>query len=449
MQNNTENARNQFYKGRTHGTGLFELTFQMTADCNFRCSYCYEVKNPKKLKLENAFYVIDKMFPFEDNLDYWNKDFLLTTKKNIIEFNFFGGECFLEVDNMEKICQHFWDKCDEDPERYSEYKRNFSMVCQTNGYLLQTPKVKAFLDKWSKRCNVSIFITIDGCKEFHDKCRVLKSNGGPTWQVVYDNIKWYEKTYNKIPQTKGTISPETLPYLYKSYLTYKELGYRVVRTTIRNDCKWTKDDEKIYKEQLKLIIDDMLAYPDGRIMWSTFIDPYFVKTRERKLFNVGTCHSNGAGVCVSVDDKIYLCYNFSPVSIPEFLGRGDTSIGTVKDGISERGIEFVERIRRMVDRYEMENEKCWSCLAEPSCEFCPAVNLKTTGDVDIDEKNACGMKKVEQAMGMYYFYLRNKLYPDIDTPDYKAKDVRRRFEKEYFDTLNEIKAGGTNYEETN
>lgn len=411
-----EQTRDKFYSIRHRNTDFIEITFQVTGECNFRCTYCYEEKIPQRMKLENALTVIDKFFSIEDNLDWWNGFLLGNTTKNHIMLNFFGGECFLEVDNMEAICQYFVDKCNENLEKYGERLKNLQIVCQTNGSLLKTAKVEAFIDKWQKYMT-DIYITIDGCQKFHDMCRVFKGSGAPTWQLVHDNIMWCRKRFPNLPiTTKGTIGPETLPYLFESYLAYKEMGFRNIRITLRSDSdvNWTEKDLEEARKQYRLIMDDLLKYPDSYYSFATWNYNLDDIVDNRNIYALGTCHSNGSGICVTVTDDLYICYNFSPVSIPNRLNRKPFILGTIKEGISDEGMKNADKIARMIDKYETEHDKCLKCLCLNQCEFCPAVNYKECGDIEVSSKKACEIKKIEQHYGMLYKYYREKLYENIN-----------------------------------
>ena len=409
MLNSFEQFREERTKNAVFPTDAMELTFQMTADCNFRCTYCYEVKKHKSMPLDDALHVIDMLFPVEDHLDYWGDFFLGDKTKNYIGFNFFGGECLLEINNMDKICSYYWKKCMEDPVRYRTRLTSFAFTIQTNGALLDTPKVKKFLDKWKGRAD--LFVTIDGSKKFHDACRIWKDSGKGTYDVVRKNIEMIKERYGFLPTTKGTISPDNLPYLYDSFCGYRDLGYEYITCTIRNDCQWTEKDIQTAKEQYKLIMEDLLKDPTDKYHWGQWNTYYDEFKTSRRFWMCGSCYCNGTGCCLSYDSKIYLCFNFSPLSIPEYLGRGDLAIGNVKDGITN--YDLIEKIRHMGDETVFSDSKCKGCLASSGCEFCLATSLVLSGDVNKDPKYACPIKKIEQYYGVLYGYYRKKIYGSV------------------------------------
>lgn len=75
-----------------------------------------------------------------------------------IVFNFFGGGPLLEVEKMDKLISYFEKRCVE--LRKEHLLNRFSFTFQSNGYLLQTSKIKALIYKYQKYMT-NEFITID------------------------------------------------------------------------------------------------------------------------------------------------------------------------------------------------------------------------------------------------------------------------------------------------
>lgn len=112
------------------------ITFIVTKDCQLACKYCYLVgKNEKeRMPFQIAKQTIDYVFDNE-----W--DGLFATESVI--FDFIGGEPFLEIDLIEKICDyiktelyrrnHHW---------FNSYRFSFS----TNGINYNSDKVQKFIN---------------------------------------------------------------------------------------------------------------------------------------------------------------------------------------------------------------------------------------------------------------------------------------------------------------
>lgn len=414
-----ENFRNNCYTIRSINQGKdFELTFQMTSECNFRCTYCYETKVPGSIKLESAYKVIDKLFDIQDHKEWWNKFIREDVyDKDNISFNFFGGECTLEAENMDKICQYFMDKCNADPEKYAERIKNFRMTFQTNGYLLQSEKVKHFLSKWHDRIEF-MFITIDGSKEMHDACRVLRDGGTGTWQVVHDNILWIRKTYpNLFIVTKGTITPSTISCLYDSFLAYFDSGFKEgIKMTLQEDVDWPEESLAIAEEQYRKIMEYCLKHPAIAVRRAPFVlfnvlDPMTGPDHSMKnTCPVGTCHCDGGGLCLTPRDELYVCFNFSPISIPDNYNRPKKILGTVEGGITDEGMKVINEMMTVHDKHIIETEECGSCTSRVYCEFCPGISYKHTGDMNNDPKRACKVRKIQCKYALLYQYYYKKIY---------------------------------------
>ena len=123
------------------------ITFIVTKDCQLACKYCYLVgKNSKeRMTFEVAKQAIDYILSREE--DY---------RQESVIWDFIGGEPFLEIDLIDKICDylkvelyrrnHHW---------FNSYRFSFS----TNGINYHTEKVQRFIEK-----NISVPLKWDEFK---------------------------------------------------------------------------------------------------------------------------------------------------------------------------------------------------------------------------------------------------------------------------------------------
>lgn len=137
------------------------ITFIVTKDCQLACKYCYLVgKNSKeRMTFEVAKQAID--FILNREQEY---------RQESVIWDFIGGEPFLEIDLIDKICDylkvemyrrnHHW---------FNSYRFSFS----TNGINYHTEKVQRYIEK--NKNHLSIGITIDGTKRKHDLNRIWKT----------------------------------------------------------------------------------------------------------------------------------------------------------------------------------------------------------------------------------------------------------------------------------
>ena len=189
------------------------ITFIVTKDCQLACKYCYLVgKNSSErmswLTAKNAVdYILDRECDF--------------TEKSVV-WDFIGGEPFLEIDLIDKICDyiktelyrrnHHW---------FNSYRFSFS----TNGINYHEEKVQKFIEK--NYSHLSIGITIDGTELKHDLNRIYKNSGKGSYRDVVKNIPlWLSQFPNG--STKVTISSPDIPYIKESVLHLYSLGIKEV-----------------------------------------------------------------------------------------------------------------------------------------------------------------------------------------------------------------------------
>lgn len=207
-------------QGWQEGTAK-NITFIVTKDCQLACKYCYLLgKNSKeRMPWEVAKTAIDYILDNE-------KDFQETS----VVWDFIGGEPFLEIDLIDKICDylkvemfrrnHHW---------FNSYRFSFS----TNGINYSSDKVQSFIKK--NREHLSIGITIDGTKRKHDLNRIWKNKEmelgilpkseeekGSYEDVVKNLLLWLELFPGA--GTKVTVSSEDIPYIKESVLHLYSLG---------------------------------------------------------------------------------------------------------------------------------------------------------------------------------------------------------------------------------
>ena len=185
------------------------ITFIVTKDCQLACKYCYLVgKNSKErmswdIAKQAIDYILDNEQSFQEKSVVWD---------------FIGGEPFLEIELIEKICNyikielfkrnHHW---------FDSYRFSFS----TNGLNYHEEKVQSFIKK--NIDHLSIGITIDGTELKHDLNRIYKNTGKGSYKDVVRNIPlWLEQFPGD--GTKVTISSPDLPYIKESVLHLYNLG---------------------------------------------------------------------------------------------------------------------------------------------------------------------------------------------------------------------------------
>lgn len=129
---------------------------EVTKKCNLRCSYCYlgEVKDSYDMNEETAKNVVGVI---SNNI---------TPEIENIFVSFWGGEPLLNF----KIIRLFVEQLNE-IEKIKNTIFRYQII--TNGTKLND-EILDFIN----RNNISIQISLDGVKEFHDACRIKKDSTG-------------------------------------------------------------------------------------------------------------------------------------------------------------------------------------------------------------------------------------------------------------------------------
>ena len=167
--------------------GSMEITLIVTRLCNFKCPYCYEESENKKLTKDIYDNVIDYIINKIENNGI-----------NRVHVSFFGGEPTLEAKNIIQFMKNL-------NKRNSELSKpaNINGGITTNGYLLTKDMVDDFL-----KCKISFYqITIDGFPETHNKSRIL-ADGSGTWDRIIENVKYFKtKEENFTVTLRGNVTP--------------------------------------------------------------------------------------------------------------------------------------------------------------------------------------------------------------------------------------------------
>jgi sulfatase maturation enzyme AslB (radical SAM superfamily) len=93
--------------------------------------------------------------------------FCITEDYSTLILEFIGGEPFMEVELIEKICDYTLNKLIM---LQHPWLPGFRISICSNGILYFTDNVQHFLQKYKNF--LSLTITIDGNKELHDLCRI-------------------------------------------------------------------------------------------------------------------------------------------------------------------------------------------------------------------------------------------------------------------------------------
>lgn len=366
------------------------ITFIVTKDCQLACKYCYLVgKNSKeRMSWEVAKQAVDYILCHESDF-----------KEESVIWDFIGGEPFLEIDLIDRICDyikkemymrnHHW---------FDSYRFSFS----TNGINYHDSKVQRFIEK--NHLHLSIGITIDGTKFKHDLNRVYKNSERGSYDDVVRNIPLWQSQFPGAG-TKVTISSEDLPYIEESVIHLFSLGIHEVNINCVFENVWKEGDDKIFENQLIQLADKIIdggLYHDNTC---SFFSETIGKPLDKLLQNQNWC---GAGMMLAVDAKgiFYPCTRFAQYSLRD---KKAWTIGTVNDGIDKNKI----RGFLCLDRCTQSNQECMDCEVASGCAWCQGENYDAA-DTPTAYQRATAICKMHKARVRANNYYWNKLYRKLE-----------------------------------
>ena len=378
------------------------ITFIVTKDCQLACKYCYLVgKNTKErmtweVAKEAIDYILDREKEFREESVIWD---------------FIGGEPFLEIELIDKICdylktemyrrEHHW---------FNSYRFSFS----TNGINYHTEKVQRFIEK--NHNHLSIGITIDGTKRKHDLNRIWKTpemeqgvqpkpeeERGSYDDVVRNIPLWLEQFPGAA--TKVTISSPDIPYVKESVLHLYSLGIKEVNINCVFEDVWREGDDTLFEQQLTELADAIIDQDLYRDHACSFYSEHIGKPMNPVHDNQNWC---GAGKMLAVDaaGNFYPCTRFAQYSL---RSKPAWVIGNVHEGIDPNRL----RPFLTLDRTTQSPQECITCEVASGCAWCQGENYDAAETHTVYQRATaiCRMHKARVRANNYYW---NKLFRKLE-----------------------------------
>ena len=382
------------------------ITFIVTKDCQLACKYCYLVgKNEKeRMSWEVAKQAIDYILDNE-------QDF----REESVVWDFIGGEPFLEIDLIDKICDYLKSEMfRRDHHWFNSYRFSFS----TNGINYDTEKVQNFIKK--NRDHLSIGITIDGTEVKHDINRVYKGNDerGSYKDVVRNIPLWLQQFPNA--GTKVTIASPDIPYIKESVLHLYSLGIKEVNINCVFEDVWEDGDDKKFEDQLMQLADAIIDGDYFRDHACSFFMEHIGKPMDPKRDNQNWC---GAGRMLSIDaaGNFYPCTRFAQYSLRD---KKAWIIGNVNDGINDNKL----RPFLTLDRCTQSKQECIDCEVASGCAWCQGENYDAAESSTIYQRATaiCKMHKARVRANNYYW---NKLYRKLELEGIAKEEAEKQMKQ--------------------
>lgn len=366
------------------------ITFIVTKDCQLACKYCYLVgKNSKeRMSWEVAKQAIDYILNHEEDF-----------KEESVIWDFIGGEPFLEIDLIDKICDYLKT---EMYARNHHWFNSYRFCFSTNGINYHEEKVQKFIEK--NHAHLSIGITIDGTELKHDLNRIYKGNGKGSYKDVVRNIPLWLKQFPG-GSTKVTISSEDIPYIKESVLHLYSLGIHEVNINCVFEDVWKEGDDSLFEEQLIQLANAIIDNDFYQDYSCSFFAEHLGKPMDCIAQNQNWC---GAGMMLSIDaaGNFYPCTRFAQYSLRNKKAR---VVGNIHTGIDKNKL----RPFLTLDRCTQSSQECIDCEVASGCAWCQGENYDAADTPTIYQRATaiCKMHKARVRANNYYW---NKLFRKLE-----------------------------------
>ena len=384
------------YANKDDGLSTRVVTFQVTEDCSLNCTYCYQInKSKKRLSLDTAKKFIDLLFKESYNPE---SDFYMGNVRCLV-LEFIGGEPLLEVKLIRQILNYFKYKAISENHIWAT---NYMASMISNGVHYFQEDVQELIKE--NEGKIDFAISLDGCKELHDSCRLFH-NGQGSYDLVVDACKHFMKNYNKNMNTKLTLAPENINWLSTAFKNLYDIGYDVIHANCVYEKGWNLEHAKVFYKELKKVADFILDNDlENDIFTSLFDETHFKPLHPED--NKNYCGSTGYMIAVNPDGELYPCIRFMSSSLGE--NSQSYSIGDVDNGIGKLECHSCRKCElNNVTRRSQSTDECFNCPVASGCGWCSAYNLQETGSVNKKVSYICEMHKARGLANVYYW---NKVY---------------------------------------
>lgn len=347
------------------------LVLNVSQACNLRCKYCYANEG-----------VYDEQGMMDFKTAKTALDFLLQRFKKIEFILFFGGEPFLNIELIERICQYLYDLKEKQLIDGIPY---FGVV--TNGTCIDDNVIRV-LNQYNINCTVSM----DGPEEINDQLRIFQDGSG-TYQQITEGIATlqnkltnqlgYEATFTALHEKMGLTTLDLVNYFEKEFgLRQGTISYYAgpKDSALTQQVLLKNDDHDVFDLMFE-------ACREGK--------PYnlevFTKTLLPFVNRRGTnfiCPIGDSAFSIDARGNIYPCQML--IGKPEYL------IGSVFDDSLE-----IQQTDSPVNKFT--NGKCNNCWLRYLCIGCVAANVLRCGEL-IDD-SFCNSKK-----HMYEYFIYKILF---------------------------------------
>ena len=351
---------------------LQTFTLGVTTKCNFRCIYCCYSGSYRNNRMHGNASMssadIDKILDFVE----------AHAKVYPIILSFYGGESLLEFPFISQCVQKAGNR----------WGNSVRFEVSTNGYLLS----EACID-WLYRHEVSLFVSLDGTREYQDMQRPL-ADGRGTFLVIRKRLEYLQKTYpqyvaDKLMLLMTVMDMADLPSIAESWQSDELLRQMPLGRISAVAPNYGQGVSRLsFEETLDTYARLLKAYermPDSVVL-KVFLERWLGEWMERPVFEMEMPQE--VPTCLPDNRKIYIDTAYA-LSVCEKVPD------TFRFGTLQSGIDW-EAVDEMASKtYQLITDRCAECPIARLCDVCPAMLDLSSREMDVYCHNQLVMQRVK------------------------------------------------------
>jgi sulfatase maturation enzyme AslB (radical SAM superfamily) len=352
---------------------ISNLTFIVTDDCNFNCSYCFQKREKKTIHNATIKTAVDFFYPFLGSDDK-------------IQIGFYGGEPTLAYEQMKHAALLLQEKNKKE-------NKNIEFSVTTNGSLL-TNEILDFFN----RHKFVLLLSFDGLAQEKTRKR-----------VTLDQMVRVMKKIQEYPdinvEINSVFSPQTVSDLSGSMRFIIEQDGPEITFNLSSMEEWNPSHLDTLKKELGRLIDSLVLYytKTGKIPVKNFQAP--VPGPGTGIFR---CSAGREHMAVTPEGKVWGCFLFHDYFKTRRESRHfqyqDYYFGTLTDFIAHYETRYPEIAANYSDLHQdffrVENEGkegtfCFLCEDIKGCVVCPVNAAYSSGSLGKISCRQCQLNKIQ------------------------------------------------------
>jgi len=345
---------------------IANLTFIVTDDCNFRCSYCFQSREKQTIDNGTIKTAVDFFYPFLKGAGR-------------VDIGFYGGEPLLAFARIEYAVRLL-----EEKNRRGHKQIEYNVT--TNGSRLNT----GMLDFFNDHC-FNLTLSFDGLAQ--EKCRQPGS-----FSKTLASIKDIQAFPGIRLDINSVFSPLTVPDLSASLLFIIDQAGPEVGFSLALKPGWRPGDFQVLEAELARLSDFLLVYyrQHGR-----------VPVRNFRVSRPGTgpfrCHAGREHIAITPAGKLWGCFLFHDYFKTREHDRQyrDYAFGTLDDFVTGYERRYPQTQAHYLElRQELfcvGSDPCFLCPDIGDCLVCPVNAAYAGGAIGQVSRDQCRLSRIQGA----------------------------------------------------